>query len=161
MANGTKPTSPPWWSKLRVLLDEANTVMRPLRFLLQHPMAQGLPTMLASFTTSWSSGPGTGASKMYSSCLGTLSEALSGHPKFFVSTLFGVWASQSVMRNVLSSEKLPSSHEQELGPVRMEVLDGMRDAGWEEPEVALAHVVHEGMAALVHRGDARPPLQHV
>ena len=56
------------------------------------------------------SGPGTGAGKMYRSFFGRSRKAASGRPKFLASTGRGVRANQSVMRNVESSEKPPSSN---------------------------------------------------
>jgi hypothetical protein len=44
---------------------------------------------------------------MYSSLDGILSKAETSVPKFFAMTSFGTCASQSVSRNVLSSENVP------------------------------------------------------
>ncbi len=51
--------------------------------------------------------------------------------------------------------------EQELAAVGIEALDGVRDAGREEPEVALRHVVHELAPLGVHGGDAGAAVEHV
>ncbi len=52
-------------------------------------------------------------------------------------------------------------YEEEFGAVRFEALDAMGNAGWEEPEIALANVIDEGAAVLIYSGDARPAFDHV
>ena len=50
--------------------------------------------------------------------------------------------------------------EQELGSLSLMCLDRMGDAGREVPEIALTHIVLEGMTILVDGGDPHPALEH-